>query len=175
MRVRRRFITSATVAVMLGTMGTTRFVANRGRGTPSPHRATDPCSLLTTAEASTALGLKSLPGAPAGGSLLPSCVWSNDPNQGYNSPRIMLSTHSLTSFQAASHPNIPTIKVVPISGIGDSAFFQVYGDDSNPFIWVLKGSNSFSIRLITIPPKAFTLAEEKSKEMVLAQAVLGRF
>lgn len=170
----RRFISIATAALLFGSMAATRFTAMNAGGPPPSHGATDPCSLVTTSEASTALGVTSLPGAPDGGSLLPSCVWSNDSKHGYNSPRIMLSMHSLVAFQAASHPNIPTITVVSISGIGDQAFFQVYPNDTNPFIWVRKGKSTFSIRLITIPPKDFTLDQAEKKEMVLAKAALGR-
>jgi len=171
MSLQRRFISTATAAVVFCSMAATRFVAGHTSSTSSL-RHTQACSLLTTAEASTALGLKSLPGAAGGDSTM--CVWSNDPNQGYDSPRIMLSTRSLRSFQAARHPNITTIKVEPISGIGDEAFFQVYPDDTNPFIWARKGSVGIAIRLITIPPKAFTLDQEKSKEMVLMKAALAR-
>ena len=173
MPVQQRFLSLAAAVAVLGSMAATRFVTERASTRRSPHRVAAPCSLLTTAEASTALGFKSLPGIPAGDSI--SCGWSNDPNLGYNSPRLLLSVRSLRSFQAASHPNIPTISVATISGIGDEAFFQVYPQDSNPFIWARKGSNAIAIRLITIPPKAFTLDQEKDKETVLAQAALSRF
>lgn len=170
----RRFISIATAALLFGSMAATRFTALNAGSPPPSHGATDPCSLLTTSEASAALGVTSLPGAPDGGPLLPSCVWSNDPKQGYNSPRILLSMHSLVAFHAASHPNIPTITVVSISGVGDEAFFQVYPNDTSPFVWVRKGNSTFSIRLVTIPPKAFTLDQAKNKETVLAKAALGR-
>jgi len=73
------------------------------------------------------------------------------------------------------HPAITTIKIEPLSGIGDEAFYQVYPNDQSPFVWVRKGNTVFDIRILTrMKPKPFTIDQEKSKEAVLAKAAAAR-
>lgn len=84
-------------------------------------------------------------------------------------------TRSLRSFQAAMHPAITTIKIEPVSGIGDEAFYQIYPNNQSPFIWVRKGNDTFVIRILTqLKPKPFTIDQEKAKEAVLAKAAVGK-
>ena len=69
---------------------------------------------------------------------------------------------------------ITTIKIEPITGIGDNAFYQLFPADS-PMLWVLKGNTAFSLRIITrLKPAPFTTEQEKSKEAVLAKAVVAK-
>ena len=78
------------------------------------------CTLLTTADATKALEAQSQPGKELVNST--GCVWSNDPAASDSSRRVTLVTHSLASFQAAMRPAITTIKIEPLSGIGEEAF-----------------------------------------------------
>jgi len=103
------------------------------------------------------------------------CVWSNDPAASDSSRRVALVTHSPAAFQAAKHPAITTIKIEPVSGIGNEALYQIYPHDQSPFIWVRKGNIAFSIRIMTrLKPKPFTTDQEKAKEAVLAKAAVAK-
>src|SRR5262249_59103164 len=103
------------------------------------------------------------------------CVWSHDPAASDSSCRVALSVRSVRSFQIAMHPAITTIKVEPISGIGDEAFYQIYPNDQSPFIWVRKGNDAFAIRVLTrLKPKPFTLQQEKAKLAALAKAAVAK-
>ncbi|HET7374100.1 MAG TPA: hypothetical protein VFJ20_11960, partial [Gemmatimonadaceae bacterium] len=74
----------------------------------------------------------------------------------------------------AAHTVITTIKVERIAGICDNAFYQVFPADS-PMLCVLKGKTAFSLRIITrLKPAPFTTEQEKSKEAVLAKAVVAK-
>ena len=133
------------------------------------------CTLLSAGDASKALEASSL----AGKRLMPAdptgCIWSADPAASDSSRRIAVNTHTVRAFQFAMRPAITTIKVEPVSGIGDEAFYQIYPGDASPFIWVRKGDKTFSIRILTrLKPKPFTLDQEKAKEAVLAKAAVAR-
>jgi len=133
------------------------------------------CSLLAAPDASKALEQNSLPGKPLVNDTDPTgCVWSADPAAGDTSRRVVLNTHSARAFQFAMHPALPQIKVEPVSGIGDEAFYQLYPE--SPFIWVRKGTNAISIRILTrIKPKPpFTNDQEKAKLIPLAKAAVAK-
>ena len=174
MHTQRRIISIATYALLCGSMSATRFVAVGSHAPPFAATAPVACTLLTTGDATTALGVPSQPGKefvdPTG------CVWSNDPGASDSSRRVTLVTHSLAAFKAAMHPAITTIKIEPVSGIGDEAFYQLYPKGQSPFIWVRKCNTAFSVRILTRlkPEPPFTTEQEKSKEAVLAQAAAAK-
>lgn len=133
------------------------------------------CTLLTAADASKALAQTSLPGKPlVNDTDLTGCVWSADPAAGDTSRRVVLNTHSARAFQIAMHPALPQIKVEPVSGIGDEAFYQLYPD--SPFIWARKGTTAISIRIMSRmkPKPPFTNDEEKAKLIPLAKAAVAK-
>ena len=100
----------------------------------------------------------------------PSSVAASD-----SSRRVALVTHTPRSFDAAKHPAITTIKIEPVAGIGDEAFYQIYPGDSPTFIWVRKGNAVISIRIITrLKPMPFTIEQEKAKEAALAKAAVAK-
>ncbi|MGH7582257.1 MAG: hypothetical protein ACREL5_03415 [Gemmatimonadales bacterium] len=169
MRTQRRLFSIATCGLFLVPLSAMRLVP------PGPHTSPSPvaCTLLTAADASTALERPSQPGKQLVNET--GCVWSNDPALADSSRRVTLFTHSLIAFQAASHPAITTITVEPVSGIGDQAFYQIYPHNQNPFIWVRKGDVAFSIRIITrLDPRPFTNEQEKAKDAALAKAAVAR-
>lgn len=64
------------------------------------------------------------------------------------------------------------MKTAPAPGIGDDAYYVLYGSDS-PQLMVRKGSVQFSVRILNgFKFKPFTMDQEKSKEAALAQAAL---
>jgi len=135
---------------------------------------TEACQLLSTADASKALEVASVPGkrmmaeSPAG------CVWSNDPAARDTSRRLVLNTHSVNAFGIAKRGTVAAIKIEPVAGIGDEAFYQVYQSGS-PFIWARKGNTAISIRILTsVKPRVFSDDQDKAKLAVLAKAAISK-
>ncbi len=135
--------------------------------------ATVACALLTTAEASKAMERPSQPGKQFMDST--GCFWWSSPAEADTSRRIAVNLHSARAFGFAMRPAITTIQVQPVTGIGDEAFYQIYPNNQNPFIWFRKGTVAVSIRIITrLDPKPFTLAQEQSKLLALATAAVAK-
>jgi hypothetical protein len=165
-----RIVSIATCGLLLLPISATRFVG-AGSHVSSPARSeTEACTLLTNADASKALEVSSVTGQRLVASSPTGCVWSNDPAASDTSRRVVLVTHTPRAFSAASQPAITTIKIEPVAGIGDEAFYQLYPGDSPPFIWARKGNTAISIRILTgAKPRPFTIEQEKAKEVVLAK------
>jgi hypothetical protein len=160
MRMQPRIVTIAACGLLLVSTSAMRFVAP------------DACKLLTAADATKALEASSQPGKPL---MAEGCIWSNDPAASDSSRKVALNLHSVRAFGFAKKPAIPTIKIEPVSGIGDEAFYQIYPNNQSPFIWVRKGETAFSIRILTqLKPKPFTIDQEKAKELVLAKAAVAK-
>jgi hypothetical protein len=142
-------------------------------GSSPPHRASDLCSLLTTAEASTALEQTSLAGKLD--SPIPGCTWSHDAKISDTSRQVWIATHTPNALNIAKHTTNPSIKIEPISGLGDDAFYQIYPAPTSPFLWVKKGDKAISIRVSNPSKKApFTLEQDKAKLLVLGKAAVSR-
>ena len=78
------------------------------------------------------------------------------------------------AFGMAKRGTVAAIKIEPVSGIGDEAFYQVF-QSASPFIWVRKGNNAISIRILTWDkPRVFTDDQDKAKLVVLAKAALAK-
>jgi len=140
----------------------------------SARQQIDECNLLTTAEASKALEQSSQPGKHMTEGTPPGCIWSADPKMSDSSRRIGVNAHSQRAFTIAKSPAIATIKVEPVSGVGDEAFYQIYPNNASPFIWVRKGSNAISIRIMGTKTNRFGLEQEKAKELALAKAAVAK-
>lgn len=175
MDARRRILSIASCGLFLTSMSATRFAAAGSHLTPSRQGPSDACALLTAGDASTALEATSLPGKHLMESDSKLCGWSSDPKLSDSSSRVVLAIVSPAQFKIAMRPAIATIKVEPVSGVGDEAFYQIY-PNASPFIWVRKGNNAVSIRILTRrkPSPPFTLDQEKSKELVLAKAAAAK-
>lgn len=168
-----RMLSIGVAGLLLASSTATRSVAVSLHPATPAQGVPVACTLLTAADATKALEAQSQPGKVLVDSA--TCVWSDDPAASDTSRRVVLATRSLRSFQAAMHPAITTIVVESISGIGDEAFYQIYPKDQSPFIWVRKGNVAFALRIMTgVKPKPFTIAQEKSKEAVLAKAAVAK-
>lgn len=169
-----RVVPFTGIVLLILSMSAARFTPARSPAALADDES-DPCKLLSLAEASTALGQTSAPGDREGGDLLPGCIWSHDSPNTYASRRINLAIHDLVAFNAAKHPNIPTIKTEPVSGVGEDAFYQLYPKGDTPFLWVKKGDKSISIRIIMgTKDKAFSLEQLKAKLLVLGKEAIAR-
>ena len=148
--------------------------AARTDNRPPAQNTIEACSLLTTADASKALEQTSQPGKRMVESSPDGCIWSADPKMSDSSRRIAVNTHSQRAFTFAKSPAITTIKIEPVAGVGDEAFYQIYPKEQSPFIWVRKGTNAISIRILGTKTNSFGLALDKSKELVLAKAAVAK-
>ena len=134
----------------------------------------DACTLLTTAEASKALEVTSLPGKRLIASSPKICVWSNDSTQGFGGRRVNLSVMTPAAFQVGKSAGARGINIEPVSGLGDEAYYEIPKTDS-PFLFVRKGQTAFSVRILnSLKMKAFSREQEKAKEADLAKAAVAR-
>jgi hypothetical protein len=175
MDMQRRIISIAGCGLLVASISATRFAIAGARVSPSARSEIEACTLLTAADAAKALEVSSATGKRMVESSPTGCIWSNDPKGSDTSRRVALNLHSPRAFQFAMRPAITTIKVEPVSGIGDEAFYQVY-PSGGPFIWFRKGNTGISIRILTRekPAPPFTVEQEKSKLVILAKAALAK-
>ena len=120
-----------------------------------------PCSLLTAAEVSAALGAT----AGEGTAVTPKvCQWTA-PGKGGASQKVALTISDAQRFAIAKTPiNDPRITKTPVSGVGDEA---VYGTTAGQAasITVRKGDSYFSLSLMGVPmSNAQTVATQLAKE-----------
>ena len=134
----------------------------------------DACTLLTVGDASKALEQSSQPGKRLVESSPTGCMWSADPKMSDSARKIAVNTHSQRAFEFAKKPAITTIKIEPVSGVGDEAFYQIYPKGASPFIWVRKGSNAISVRMLGTSTNRFSVEQEKAKELALAKAAVAK-
>lgn len=103
------------------------------------------CSLLTEAQVNAALEVTSLPGKPPFPNANKLCMWSDDPKGAISNRRVTLSLTTRAAFDLGKGNS--RIKVEPVSGIGDEAYYEVFGSES-PLLVVRKGSSAFTIRIL---------------------------
>jgi len=123
----------------------------------------DPCSLLTAAQVSAALGAT----AGEGKAVTPKyCLWTAVGKDG-GSQKVALTISDAQRFAYAKMPvNSPSITKTPVSGVGDEA---VYGTTAGQAasITVKKGDNYFSVSLMGVPmSNAQAVATQLAKEAV---------
>src|SRR6478672_8005802 len=178
MNTRRRIISIAGSVLFFASLCAMRFVVADAHVPTATRTEPEACSLLSAADASTALEVKALPGKRITDSDPKGCIWW-DPGASDTSRRVALVLVSLRAFQIANRPAVATIEKV--TGIGDEAFYQSYPNSSktlppaSPFLWVRKGNSAFTIRILTrLKPKPFTIEQEKAKEAVLAKVAVGK-
>lgn len=135
--------------------------------------AADACSLLTVAQVSTALEETSLPGRPPVPGSSKSCIWSDALSPPLGERRATLSIISTTAFAVAKSSS-GRVTILPVTGIGDEAYYEVFKSES-PFLIARKGDAAVQIRILNgLKLKAFTLDQEKTKEADLAKAAIAK-
>lgn len=174
MNVRSAIISIASPGLLVLAMSAMRFTVADSHDSSRAHNELEACTLLSNSDAANALEVPStsskrlVEASPRG------CIWSNDPAASDSSRRVALVLHAPAAFQAAMHTVITTIKIEPVAGVGDNAFYQVFPADS-PMLWVLKANTAFSLRIMThLKPAPFTTEQEKAKEAVLGKAVAAK-
>jgi hypothetical protein len=136
-------------------------------------QTSDACSLLTAAEVSAALEVKSLPGKfPIAGSPK-ACIWSDTPEASPDSRRVTLSiTSSTVAFN--NMKSSPRITTEPASGIGDEAFYVLPSAHETPILQIRKGTSVLALRILN-GFKSKPLADVRAKEAALGKAAAARF
>ena len=173
MRSHRALCSSVLISLLVLVISQRRSIAHaEWAGLPA---TSDACSLLTTAEVSTALEIKSLPGKFAIAGSPKACVWSDTPEASPDSRRVTLSiTSSTVAFN--NMKSSPRITVEPASGIGDEAFYALPSAHETPILQIRKGTSVLALRILNgLKSKAFALADVKTKEASLGKAAAGRF
>jgi hypothetical protein len=133
----------------------------------------DPCSLLTQAEVSAAVGQPVGPGSSADDSK--SCDWQY-PADGV--PNIQ-ATIGIEDGDLSGMCDVPSnsdlgISVDPVSGVGDGAcFIQMAGLRAGANLVVSKGGQVFSTS-VALPASA-TISQVEDADKALALDALGRF
>lgn len=131
---------------------------------------TDACTLLTLEQVSAALEATSQPGKHIAPTVTTACIWSDDTGASIDHRRVTLSILRPQGFDLPRQ--MRAMKTVPAPGIGDDAYYILYGSDS-PQLMVRRGGAQFSVRVLNgFKFKAFTLDQEKTKEATLAQAAV---
>jgi hypothetical protein len=133
----------------------------------------DACSLLTEADVSKALEVKSLPGKRIVAESPKACAWSDDAEGAFSHRRATAQYISVSGFQfvksRAGH-----ITIEPVSGIGDEAYYEI-SKTATAILAVRKGNVAIQVRVLNgLKFKAFTLEQEKAKEADLAKAAVAR-
>jgi hypothetical protein len=138
------------------------------RGQASP--TVDPCTLLTAAEVSQALGIKSLPGRPFLGSKR-TCFFSADTGYSGAGPSVSVMVMTPAEFQNQGHM-AGALAGRPLSGLGDEAW--VVSSGSYVKVGVRKGARAFSVTIARGETGKATPAQVEAMEKALAQEAVAR-
>jgi hypothetical protein len=129
----------------------------------------DACVLLTTEEVSGALGVKADAGQAAMGGKR--CVFGTGGHTGFTA-RMVAVTVTSAGFFAAGKQSVGPSSSVPVSGVGDEAYFHALGNRA--VIEVRKGSKSFEVRMNPGEKGAETIDQIEAIEKSLALKAVPR-
>ena len=124
---------------------------------------TDPCSLLTQAQVSAALGRT----VEAPQHVAPTlCQWSaaNQPNS-MNAKKVALTISNERAFGYAKTPVVSSVKTMPASGIGDEAVYAVASGVTpglGTSLHVTKGNTYLVVHVYGFPDQTKAMAMEKT-------------
>jgi len=129
---------------------------------------TDACSLLTSAQVSTVLGISVGPGKPLSPTNTKLCSWGAPGLVGKAKKGVMITLQDPRAFVYAKMPAGNGITKVPASGIGDDA---VYGTTPGypTVLTVKKGNVVFVVHVSGFPDDQI-----KAKEKTLAKEILAK-
>ena len=129
------------------------------------------CTLLTDAQVTAALGVTVGPGTSIG--LPTSCQWSGKGKIAtLTANNTIAGKTALERFDTGKNSNLPGIKVEPVSGVGDDAYYVFYSGTNRAGLGLVvkKGKNAFEVRVY-----GFDLEQAKPVAKTLAQTVAGKF
>ena len=120
-----------------------------------------PCILLTQNQVSSAVGENVGAGAPIANT---GCSWKAT---GASKVVVTVSMQNAKMFAGAKSSNAPKMTKVPVSGVGDEAFFE--GVQNFSSLWVKKGSAFVLVRIYGLP-----VSEAQTKLKTLATNVVSK-
>ncbi|MGH7627405.1 MAG: hypothetical protein ACREOJ_19065 [Gemmatimonadaceae bacterium] len=129
----------------------------------------DPCTLLTAAEVSTALGITSRPGRPFLGSTHV-CYFAADTGYNTGAPSVTLMVMTPVAFQNQSHMPGP-LAGHAVAGLGDEAYYVSSGGYAK--VLVRKGTVMFSVTIVAGEKTKATPAQVVEMEKSLATKALA--
>jgi hypothetical protein len=130
----------------------------------------DPCTLLTAAEVSAALGITSLPGRPFLGSRV-SCYFAADTGIRMGAASVTVMVMTPAAFQNQGHMG-GALSGHPIPGLGDEALYVSSGSYAK--VLVRKGSRALSVTVVPGETSKAGTAELLEKEKALARKAAAR-
>lgn len=130
----------------------------------------DPCTLLTAAEVSAALGITSLPGRPFLGSRV-SCYFAADTGIRMGAASVTVMVMTPVAFQNQGHMG-GALTGHPISGLGDEALYVSSGSYAK--VLVRKGARALSVTIVPGEASKAATAEVLEKEKALARKAVAR-
>lgn len=133
-------------------------------------RSIDPCTLLTAAEVSAALGIASLPGRPYLGSKVV-CFYAADTGYVIGAPSVTLMVMTTGAYENQAHLG-GSLASHPVSGLGDEAYRV--GSGSYVKTVVRKGNGAFSVTVLPGENSKTTPAQVGQIEEGLAKKVVAR-
>jgi hypothetical protein len=126
-----------------------------------PAHAADPCTFLTTAQVTTAMGIPVNDGTPGP----KNCVW----HAIKSNSNLYLTLRDGATYSTFKSQVQATGHASPVTGIGDDAFFMAGGESSA--LYVLKGSQ---ILLIIARVAGNTVAQNQAIEKAIATQAIGK-
>jgi hypothetical protein len=137
-----------------------------------PPQQLDACTLITTAEASAALG-----GEPVDAGVVPtpgahSCLFAGHPAQGLDLNAVEISLTGAGVFKPGQK-SVPGLTFTPVSGVGDAAYYVSLSGigTSSVVLNVQKGQTTFTTSVLL---KGASDSQLMDAEKTLAMAILGR-
>jgi hypothetical protein len=132
------------------------------RTQPHPAKALAPCTLATPAEITAVAATQVQPGQPGEND----CTWRD----GKGNTVVYLSLKDSTGFHDFRAQMQSTGKMVPITGVGEDAFF-VSSAGSSAALYTLKKRH---VVLLTIDGPGYSKAQNEAAEQALANRILAR-
>jgi hypothetical protein len=153
--------TATMIGALAGLLGS-------ARSTPGA-AATDPCSLLSEAEVSAALGVPVT--IVKSGSDAQHCHWQQQGKRGTTVVDARLLVETAKTYDAAKNTMGMSGKLtrVPVTGVGDDAYYLVGSRDVPLF--AKRGGAALRV---AVDGKGWSAAQIKAKEQALASALLGK-
>jgi hypothetical protein len=128
----------------------------------------DPCTLLTSAQASVALGAAVSVGKPLASTV---CQWQQEGKTGIEALKLDLTF--ITPDRFARTKSATVGNVTNAAGVGDNAYYSTIksGSTINTGLYVKKGDTAIVIRVFAGHK---TAEEYQAKEKAVAQAILPK-
>jgi hypothetical protein len=121
--------------------------------------SSDACSLLTSAQVSSAVGAQVGAGAHVMPTFKATCTWTAP------GKIVTLMTETTSAYQSGKTPISPVMQIVPAPGIGDDAYYVV--ENTIVMLFTRKGTVAFKTSIYSKLP----IATLESMESKLAQQV----